>query len=93
MAEARAADFDALLIATDHDAMDYAALASLGLPIIDTRNAMADAGFQWKMSPRPEAERAYFGSVPSDFQCKQKSASPDRQVCEDLEKFQIILLC
>ncbi len=44
MAEVRAADFDALLIATDQDAMDYAALASLGLPIIDTRNAMARRG-------------------------------------------------
>ncbi len=44
MAEVRAADFDAMLIATDHDAMDYAALAGLGLPIIDTRNAMARHG-------------------------------------------------
>jgi UDP-N-acetyl-D-glucosamine dehydrogenase len=44
MAEVRAADFDALLIATDHDAIDYAALVGLGLPIIDTRNAMARRG-------------------------------------------------
>ena len=33
-------DFDAILIATDHDAIDYAALATMDLPIIDTRNAM-----------------------------------------------------
>jgi UDP-N-acetyl-D-glucosamine dehydrogenase len=44
MAEVRGADFDAVLIATDHDAMDYAALIGLGLPIIDTRNAMARRG-------------------------------------------------
>ena len=29
---------------TDHDALDYAALSGLGLPIIDTRNAMARRG-------------------------------------------------
>jgi UDP-N-acetyl-D-mannosaminuronate dehydrogenase len=40
----RTGDFDAVLIATDHDAMDYAALSGLGLPIIDTRNAMARRG-------------------------------------------------
>lgn len=40
----RSTDFDALLIATDHDAIDYAALVGLGLPIIDTRNAMARRG-------------------------------------------------
>lgn len=34
------ANFDAILIATDHDNIDYAALAAMGLPIIDTRNAM-----------------------------------------------------
>ncbi|MGB4827935.1 MAG: nucleotide sugar dehydrogenase [Paracoccaceae bacterium] len=44
MAEIRTEDFDAVLIATDHDAMDYAALSGLGLPIIDTRNAMARRG-------------------------------------------------
>ena len=44
MAEIRTGDFDAVLIATDHDAMDYAALSGLGLPIIDTRNAMARRG-------------------------------------------------
>ena len=40
----RADDFDAILILTDHDAVDYAGLASLGLPIVDTRNAMARRG-------------------------------------------------
>ena len=38
------AGFDAVLIATDHDAIDYAALLELGCPIIDTRNAMARRG-------------------------------------------------
>ena len=37
----RAADFDAVLIATDHDAVDYALVAGLGIPVIDTRNAIA----------------------------------------------------
>jgi UDP-N-acetyl-D-glucosamine dehydrogenase len=36
--------YDAVLIATDHDAVDYAALAALGIPIVDTRNAMARRG-------------------------------------------------
>ncbi|MFX0547523.1 nucleotide sugar dehydrogenase [Roseovarius sp. S1116L3] len=34
------AELDAILIATDHDNVDYAALAEMNLPIIDTRNAM-----------------------------------------------------
>ena len=37
-------EYDAILIATDHDAVDYAALAGLGVPVIDTRNAMARRG-------------------------------------------------
>lgn len=37
----RAEDFDAILISTDHDIVDYGALVGLGLPIIDTRNAIA----------------------------------------------------
>ena len=36
--------FDAVVIATDHDAVDYQALVKLGCPIIDTRNAMAKRG-------------------------------------------------
>ena len=36
--------FDAILIATDHDAIDYAALIGLGIPILDTRNAIARRG-------------------------------------------------
>ena len=40
----KAADFDAVLIATDHDEVDYAALVALGLPIIDTRNAITRRG-------------------------------------------------
>ncbi|WP_300039372.1 nucleotide sugar dehydrogenase [uncultured Roseobacter sp.] len=37
-------DFDAVLIATDHDAIDYATLLELGCPVIDTRNAIARRG-------------------------------------------------
>jgi UDP-N-acetyl-D-glucosamine dehydrogenase len=33
--------YDAVLISTDHDAVDYAALVALGVPIVDTRNAIA----------------------------------------------------
>ena len=36
--------FDAILIATDHDAIDYAALIGLGIPVLDTRNAIARRG-------------------------------------------------
>jgi len=35
------AGFDAVLIATDHDDVDYTAFDNLGVPIIDTRNAFA----------------------------------------------------
>ncbi|MEC7257754.1 MAG: nucleotide sugar dehydrogenase [Pseudomonadota bacterium] len=35
------AGIDAVLIATDHDAVDYAALLALGCPVVDTRNAIA----------------------------------------------------
>ena len=41
MAGIKAGGYDAVLISTDHDAVDYAALVGLGLPIIDTRNAIA----------------------------------------------------
>ncbi len=37
----KAEDYDAVLISTDHDAVDYMALADLGLPVVDTRNAFA----------------------------------------------------
>ena len=36
--------FAAVLIATDHDAVDYAALLTLGCPVVDTRNAIARRG-------------------------------------------------
>lgn len=36
--------FDAVLIATDHDAIDYAALTSIEIPVLDTRNAIAKRG-------------------------------------------------
>jgi UDP-N-acetyl-D-glucosamine dehydrogenase len=38
------AGFDAVLIATDHDAVDYGALLDLGCPVVDTRNAVASRG-------------------------------------------------
>ncbi|MEO0566843.1 MAG: nucleotide sugar dehydrogenase [Pseudomonadota bacterium] len=40
----RAEDFDAILISTDHDAVDYETLVKLKLPIVDTRNAIARRG-------------------------------------------------
>lgn len=36
--------YGAVLIATDHDAVDYAQLLTLGCPVVDTRNAMARRG-------------------------------------------------
>lgn len=36
--------FAAVLIATDHDAVDYSALLTLGCPVADTRNAIAKRG-------------------------------------------------
>ncbi len=33
--------FDAVVIATDHDAVDYARLLQIGAPVVDTRNAIA----------------------------------------------------
>jgi UDP-N-acetyl-D-glucosamine dehydrogenase len=45
----KAGDYAAVLIATDHDDIDYAALTTLDCPIIDTRNAMDRRGL---MGPR-----------------------------------------
>ena len=39
------ADYDAVLIATDHDDVDYATIAASAALVIDTRNAMAKHGF------------------------------------------------
>ena len=39
-----ATEFDGVLIATDHDAIDYSELLNLGCPVIDTRNAIARRG-------------------------------------------------
>ena len=36
--------YDAVLIATDHDGIDYAALAGAARLVVDTRNALARAG-------------------------------------------------
>ena len=45
----QAGDFDAVLISTDHDAVDYQTLVSLGIPIVDTRNAIASRGLPTEM--------------------------------------------
>lgn len=37
-------DFDAVVIATDHDTVDYEALLELGCPVLDTRNAISKRG-------------------------------------------------
>ncbi len=42
--ETEIAKYDAVLIATDHDAVDYAALVSAAKLVIDTRNACGKAG-------------------------------------------------
>ncbi len=42
--EAAIADYDAVLIATDHDAVDYAALVASAKLVLDTRNACGRAG-------------------------------------------------
>ncbi|MEP5731187.1 MAG: nucleotide sugar dehydrogenase [Sulfitobacter sp.] len=42
--EAAAGGFDAVVIATDHDAVDYSAFLRLGCPVVDTRNAIAKRG-------------------------------------------------
>jgi UDP-N-acetyl-D-glucosamine dehydrogenase len=42
--EATVRDFDAVLVATDHDAVDYAALAEWAPLIVDTRNAFGRRG-------------------------------------------------
>ncbi len=36
--------YDAIIICTDHDDVDYAALTDLGVSVIDTRNAIAQRG-------------------------------------------------
>jgi len=42
--ETEIAKYDAVLIATDHDAVDYAALVEASKLVVDTRNACAKAG-------------------------------------------------
>ena len=42
--EARMAEYDAALIATDHDEVDYESLARFSRLVVDTRNACARAG-------------------------------------------------
>lgn len=50
--EASSRGFDAIVIATDHDEVDYARVKAMGHPIVDTRNALARRGFSldnvWK---------------------------------------------
>ncbi|MEO9781895.1 MAG: nucleotide sugar dehydrogenase [Sedimentitalea sp.] len=44
LAELERHRFDAVLVATDHDAVDYAALLDLECPVVDTRNVFARLG-------------------------------------------------
>ena len=37
-------NYDAIIICTDHDDIDYALLVEAGVPIIDTRNAIERRG-------------------------------------------------
>jgi enamine deaminase RidA (YjgF/YER057c/UK114 family) len=41
---AKVAEYDAVLIATDHDGVDYASLSANAKLVLDTRNACARAG-------------------------------------------------
>lgn len=43
------AAYDAVLISTDHDAIDYNKLVALDVPIVDTRNAIASRGLATHM--------------------------------------------
>ncbi|KIN62711.1 UDP-glucose 6-dehydrogenase [Sulfitobacter noctilucicola] len=42
--EVMAGSFDAVVIATDHDQIDYTALLDLDCPVVDTRNAISKRG-------------------------------------------------
>jgi len=44
MEDVHGSDYDAVLVSTDHDAIDYARLVELTIPIVDTRNAIASRG-------------------------------------------------
>jgi UDP-N-acetyl-D-glucosamine dehydrogenase len=44
LSAATLATYDAVLIATDHDAVDYATIADSAPLVVDTRNAMARCG-------------------------------------------------
>ncbi|TIW41544.1 MAG: nucleotide sugar dehydrogenase, partial [Mesorhizobium sp.] len=44
LTEAALKDFDAVVIATDHDAIDYQAIADHALLIVDTRNVFGRLG-------------------------------------------------
>jgi UDP-N-acetyl-D-glucosamine dehydrogenase len=41
---AELSNYDCILIATDHSAIDYQRLAQLSCPVVDTRNAMRGLG-------------------------------------------------
>ncbi|MEO0979507.1 MAG: nucleotide sugar dehydrogenase [Pseudomonadota bacterium] len=49
MEDLSAGRYDAVLISTDHDAIDYGQLVELDIPIIDTRNAIASRGLKMDM--------------------------------------------
>ena len=44
LTDANVAAYDVVLIATDHDAVDYKALVKASKLVVDTRNACAKAG-------------------------------------------------
>ena len=46
LTDATAGDYDAVLIATDHDDVDYAVLGRSARLVVDTRNAMAKRGLE-----------------------------------------------
>ena len=49
MEDVHGSDYDAVLVSTDHDAIDYARLVELGIPIVDTRNAIASRGLPTRL--------------------------------------------
>ncbi|TGP14269.1 nucleotide sugar dehydrogenase, partial [Mesorhizobium sp. M1D.F.Ca.ET.234.01.1.1] len=44
LTEAALKDFDAVVVATDHDAIDYQAIADHALLVVDTRNVFGRLG-------------------------------------------------
>ncbi|CAH2395885.1 hypothetical protein MES4922_140018 [Mesorhizobium ventifaucium] len=62
LTEAALKDFDAVVVATDHDAIDYQAIADHALLIVDTRNVFGRLG----LAPRDDGE-GLTASEPANF--------------------------